>query len=131
MMLCRALDTMPGPAAGLRQIDAADQQHELFVAESDSTFFALGCRPAESAFLQTFGAYPEAAAIPEEKLQAIALRVGEQKDVAAERVAGQAVAHESEESFEAFAHVGGAGGEIEACGGSDTEHGQTSSAATS
>ncbi len=33
-------------------------------------------------------------------------------------------------TFEALAHVGGADGEIDACGASDTEHNQTSSAAT-
>jgi hypothetical protein len=32
---------MPCVAAGLRQIDAPDQQYELFVAESDFALFAL------------------------------------------------------------------------------------------
>jgi len=88
MMLCRALDTMPGAATGLRQIDAADQQHQFFVGESDPAFFAVGFRPPKSAFLQAFRANLDAAAIPEEELQSIALRVGEQKDVTTQGVAG-------------------------------------------
>jgi hypothetical protein len=130
MMLRRALDTMPCAAAGLRKIDAADQQHELFVAENDFAFFALGRGPAKAALLQTFRAYPEAAAVPEQELEAVALRVGEEKDVAAQRVAGQPVAHQSEEAFEALAHVRGARSQIDTCGASDTEHNQAPSAFT-
>src|SRR5580704_16471395 len=110
MILCRACHAVPCAAAALRQIDAADQQRELFMAEGDFIFFAVGVRPAEAALLQTFGAHPETAAIPEQKLQAVALRVAEQKDVATHRVARQPVANQSEESFEALAHVRGSGG---------------------
>ena len=71
MMLCRALDAVPGAAAGLRKIDAADEQREFFVAESDPAFLAPGFRPAESALLKAFRADPEAAAVPEQQLEAV------------------------------------------------------------
>src|SRR5271156_4163791 len=107
---------MPCAAAGLCQIDAPDQQHEFFMAEGDFAFFALWRRPPEPALLQTLRADPETAAIPEQKFQPVALRVGEQKDMTAQRIARQTVAHQSEETFEALAHVGRSGGKINACG---------------
>ena len=74
---------MPCPAAGLRQIDTAEKQHEFFVAESDLVSFFGRFRPPEAALLQALGTYPEPAAIPEQQFQPIALRVGKQKDVPA------------------------------------------------
>jgi hypothetical protein len=57
------------------------------VAERDFVFFTLCFRPTEASLLQSFGAHPQAAAVPEQQFQPIALRVGEQKDVSAQRVA--------------------------------------------
>ena len=71
MMLCRALDAVPGAAAGLRQIDASDKQREFFMAEGDFALFAPGFRPAEAALLKAFRADPEAAAVPEQQLEAV------------------------------------------------------------
>jgi hypothetical protein len=49
---------MPTPAAGLRQIDTAEKQHEFFVAEGDFVSFFARFRPPEASFLQALGAYP-------------------------------------------------------------------------
>ncbi len=64
---------------------ATDNRVSPSGAERDSGFFALDFRPAEAPFLKSFSAYQESAAIPKEQFQTIALRVGEPKDVAAQR----------------------------------------------
>jgi hypothetical protein len=43
---------MPGALSGLPQIDAAQKQHEFFVAEDDFAFLTRGFRPAKAPFLQ-------------------------------------------------------------------------------
>ena len=121
---------MPCAAVGLRQIDTAEQQHEFFVAEGDFVFFALCLRPPKASLLQSLGAYPKAAAVPEEQFQPVALRIGEQKDMTAQRIARQPVAHQPEETFKALAHVGRSGGKIDTRGWSDAEHDQASSTVT-
>ena len=68
---------VPWAARGVRQIDAAQQQCQLFVAERHLRLRIGGPRPSEPPLLQALGAYPQAAAIPEQQFQAIALRVGE------------------------------------------------------
>src|ERR1700722_578549 len=122
---------MPCPAAGLRQIDTAEKQHEFFLAEGDFVAFFVRFRPPKASLLQAFGAYPEAAAIPEQQFQPIALRVAKHKDVPAQRIARQPVAHQSEESFKSLAHVRRSGGKINARGRPDAEHDQASSTAMS
>src|SRR5580700_11731117 len=94
------------------------------------SFFAR-FRPPEASLLQALGAYPQPAAIPEQQLQPIALRVGKQKDVPAQRVARQPVANQTVESFESLAHVRRSGGKIDARGRPDAEHDQASSTAMS
>src|ERR1700722_5151630 len=121
---------MPCAAAGLCQIDASQKQHEFFVAEGDFVFLAFCCRPPEATLFQTLRTHPETAAIPEQELQTVALRIREQKDMAAQRITRQTVAHQSEETFKALAHVRRSGRKIDACGGSDAEHDQASSART-
>src|SRR3984957_8975025 len=112
---------MPRPAAGLRQISTAEKQHEFFLAEGDFVSFFARFRPPETSFLQALGAYPEAAAIPEQQFQPIALRVAKHKDVPAQRIARQPVAHQSEESFKSLAHIRRSGGERNARGRPDAE----------
>ena len=48
--LGRACHAMPRPLPGLCQIDAAQQQHEFFVAEDDFALFTRGFRPAKTPF---------------------------------------------------------------------------------
>ena len=54
----RARNAMPSPALGLRQVDAAEQQHQFLVAENYFRFLARGFRPSEPALFQTLGADP-------------------------------------------------------------------------
>src|SRR5580704_18383600 len=122
---------MPCPAAGLRQIDTAEKQHEFFVAEGDFVSFFGRFRPPEASLLQALGAYPEPAAIPEQQFQPIARRVGKQKDVPAQRVARQPVANQTVESFKSLAHIRRSGGKIDARGRPHAEHDQASSTAMS
>ena len=77
---------MPCPAAGLRQIDAAEKQHEFLVAEGDFVCFFARFRPPEASLLKALGAYPEPTAIPEQQFQPIALRVGKHKDVSVQGI---------------------------------------------
>ena len=44
---------MPRPALGLYQVDAAEQQRKLLLAENHLRFFARGCWPPEPSLLQT------------------------------------------------------------------------------
>jgi hypothetical protein len=84
---------MPSPALRLQQIDATQQQCQFFLAEQ--YLLAFGFRPVETPLLQTLGAYPQSTAIPEQQLQAIPLRIREQENVPAERLALQPVAHQT------------------------------------
>lgn len=43
---------MPCARSGLRQIDAAQKQHEFLMAEDDFAFPTRGFRPPETPFLQ-------------------------------------------------------------------------------
>jgi hypothetical protein len=72
--------------------------------------------------VEAFGADPEATAVEDEELQAGAGAVGEDEDMAAERVFGEVVADEAVEAVEAFAHIGGFGGDEDAGGGGEAEH---------
>jgi hypothetical protein len=57
--LCGARYAMPCAPSGLRQIDAAQKQHEFFVAEDDFAFLSRGFRPAKTPFLQALVALSE------------------------------------------------------------------------
>src|SRR5664279_5475044 len=118
---------VPLPALRVSQIDAPQQQRQFLVAEHDLRFLARGFRPVEASLLQALGTHPQAAAIPEQQLQAIALRVGEQKDMPAQRIASQAIPRHAIQSFESLAHVRGPGSQVDPCCPSPTEHNQTAS----
>src|SRR5665213_547441 len=127
----RAVHAMPRAPPGLRQIDAAEQQRKFLVAENDFCFFTVGFRPAEPALLQPLGTDPESAPIPEQKLQTVALRVGEKENMPAQRIACKPVAHQPVQAFKTLAHVRRSGGKIDPCRGANPEHQACSSTATS
>src|SRR6478672_12574742 len=97
---------VPPPAPSLQQIDSSYKQCQFLMAEQHLRLCAFGFRPAEAALLQAFRAHPQPTAIPEKQLQAIALCVREQKNVSAQRLTQQPVAHQTVEPFEALAHIG-------------------------
>ena len=78
---------MPGAPPRLSQLDAAHQQHQFFMCECDLRFAALCFRPAEATLLETLGAHPQTTAVPEQQLQAVALRIRKQEDMPAQRIA--------------------------------------------
>src|SRR5512132_2951834 len=73
------------PRSPLRriQIDASQQQRQFRRAERDLGFAGRRSRPAEPPLLQPLGANPQAAPVPEEQLQAVALRISENEDMTA------------------------------------------------
>ncbi len=73
------------------------------------------------------GAHPQPAAIPEQQLQAIVSCVRRQENVPAQWIARQPVARQTVESFDALAHVGGPGCQVDPHGRTPTERDQTGS----
>src|SRR5712671_340109 len=70
---------VPPLVFGFGQIDPTQQQRKLFVTQDDLTLRITRLRPGETPFLQPLGTDPESASIPDEDLQAIALRVAKQE----------------------------------------------------
>src|SRR4051794_31346818 len=122
--------SIPGAPARRGQINATQQQRQLLVRERDLRLPAPDFRPPETAPFKSLSANPKTASIPEQKLQPVPLRIREKKHVAAQRITLQPVPHQSEQAFEALAHVGGSRGDVDAGRRSDTEHPYASSAAT-
>src|SRR5215471_18816421 len=63
-------------------------------------------RPAKSPAGQFFRADPQPASVPHEQLQPVALCITKQEHMATERRALQAIAHQTIQAFESFAHIG-------------------------
>jgi len=82
----------------------------------------MGGGPSEAAFLQSFRANPQAASVKDKKLQTSPLAIGEQEEVAAERIFAEGVTDETEEAVEALAHVDGIDGDEDAGGSREAEH---------
>jgi len=68
---------------------------------------AANFRPAKFPLLQSFRAHPQPTAIPKHQLSRFALSIAEQKHMPAQRLALQAVAHQTKQSVESLAHVRG------------------------
>jgi hypothetical protein len=67
--------------------------------------FVRRLTPAETARLQALRAYPKPASVTEQEFQAVVLRVDEQQDVAAQRLAKQPVSDQGVKFFESLSHV--------------------------
>ena len=76
----------------------------------------MGDGPGKAAFLQSFGANPKTASIKDKEFQARLLAIGEQEEVAAERVLAEGVTDQSKEAVEALSHVDGIDGDKDAGG---------------
>jgi hypothetical protein len=90
----------------LRKVDSTQQHRKLLLTEHDFALRATRFRPVKSAFLKFFRAHPQAGRIPEKNLQTIALRVRKEKQVAAQGIAQQLIAHQTIQAVEPLAHVG-------------------------
>jgi hypothetical protein len=75
-----------------------------------------------AAFLELFRAHPQTGRIPEQNLQTIALRVRKEKQVAAQGIAQQLIAHQTIQAVEPLAHVGCARRKINPRRRAQTEH---------
>ncbi len=114
---------VPPLVLGFGQIDATQQQRELFVTQDDLALRITALRPGETPFLQPLGADPESASIPDEDLQPIALGIAKQEQVPAKRLTRQSIADETVQPLEPFAHVGDPGGQIDPCSWAQSKHG--------
>src|SRR6185369_12501714 len=85
-------------------------------------------RPVKSPTLQALRADPQSAAVPHQRLQSGLRAIGEQKQMSTQRIVPELIAHQSEQSFEAFAHVHRLGPEIDLRCRAKAEHVYTASA---
>ena len=114
--------TEPGSRLGLGEVDSVQQKGEFAGTKRDAGLAGMGDGPSEAAFLQSFGTYPQTASIKDEEFQASLLAIGEQEEVAAERIFVEGVADESEEAAETLAHIDGIDGDEDAGGWREAEH---------
>ncbi len=113
---------MPLSGPRLSQINAPQQQRQLFVAQHDFLHRAVSLRPTKSPAVQFFRTYPKPASVIDDQLQAIAPRICEQKNMAARRIAFQPVAHQTVKTVESLAHIGGASSHVNPRRRSEPEH---------
>ena len=113
---------MPLSWPRLSQINAAQQQRQLFMTQHDFLHSAVSLRPTKSPPVQFFRTYPKPASVIYDQLQAIAPRIGEQKHMAALRIASQPVAHQTVKTVESLPHIGGARSHVNPRGRPKPEH---------
>src|SRR5260370_39652160 len=97
---------MPLSGPSLNQINATQQQGQLFVIQHDFLHRAVSLRPTKSPSVQFFRTNPKTASVIYEELQAVVSRICEQKNMAARGIAFQPVAHQTVKTVESLAHVG-------------------------
>jgi len=68
------------------------------------------------------GGTAEPTSIPEQQLQPVALCIGENKNMSAQGLTKQTVAHHAVQSFESLAHVGRSRRQVDASRWPQTEH---------
>ena len=105
-----------------RQVESIQQQRQLFGTQGDLAASAGRLRPVKTAAFQALGADPESAAIPDQSLDPRAAAVGEQEQMAAERILSEMITDQAEQTLEAFPHIDGFGGQIDAGGRTGSEH---------
>src|SRR5258707_7642373 len=107
---------VPSPLSGFSKINPTQKQCQLFMTQHYLVLCWVGLRPVKAALLEPFCANPKSAAIPEDYLQPIALCVRKQKEVAAQRITQQLIAHQTMQTVKPFAHVGCARRHVYPCG---------------
>jgi hypothetical protein len=91
----------------LPQIDPAEEQLQLGGTEGDELL--AGLRPAVAADFEPLGTDPQTAGVAEEDLEQIAPAVGEDIELATQRVAVELMGDQGEQAIEAPAQIRGAG----------------------
>src|SRR5271157_5991286 len=89
---------IPLPLRGRAQVDAADQQRKLLAAQLHTSILRHG--PVQSASLHAPRADPQAVAVEEENLHAIAALVRKQEQMTALRILPQRAGRESIQTIE-------------------------------
>src|SRR6476646_4132447 len=112
----------------LRQIHSVHQHGQFFGPHRYGASVRRCLWPVESPALQPLRADPQSAAIPHQRLQSGLRAIGEQKQMPTQRIVPELIAHQSEQSFEAFAHVHRLGPEIDLRCRAKAEHVYTASA---
>ena len=112
------LSTEPVPSR--RPFQPIQQQGQLFGPQTAAG--ALPLRPAKRALLQTLGADPQPASIEQEYLNPVMTAIGEQKEMAGQRVLSQHALHARREPVETLAQVHWLQGHEDAVGGRQTQH---------
>ena len=72
--------------------------------------------------LEPLGAHPQSAAIPNKSFEPVVRFVGEEEEMAAQRILAESIADQAEESVEAFAHVDRLDTDVDLCRDTETEH---------
>ena len=105
----------------LRQIDAAEQQCQLLAGEFDRR--SRRHRPGQRPGLQTFGTEPPARVVPEQDLDAVLPRVGEDEQVTRERIESKRLANDARQGVEGLPQIGSPGCEVNPCVREKAQHG--------
>ncbi len=103
-----------------RQIDATEKQGQLLARELDRG--ARRYRPGQRPGLQTFGAHPPTGVVPEQDLDLVLPRVGEDEQVTRERIEAERLADDGRQRVEGLPQVGGPGREVHPGVGEQAQH---------
>jgi hypothetical protein len=113
---------MPLSGPRLSQINAAQQQRQLFMIQHDFLHRAVSLRPTKSPAVQLFRTYPKPAAVIYDQLQAVAPRVCEEEDMPGERLLLENGLHRRTQTVETSPHVVHAGGDPDPRPGAEFDH---------
>jgi hypothetical protein len=104
----------PKPACLGPHFQAADERRQFLVAQCGHC--AIAVRRGESTALEAFGATPQARSVPEKNFQPVPLPVGEDEQMARERILLKLMLHRGGQSIERAAQIDRSGGDEHACG---------------
>jgi hypothetical protein len=104
------------------QFDAFEQEHQLGPGQFDAVFAGPDEGPFEGAGFEAFVVEGEPGEVPLQQFDAVAPAVDENEHVAAHDFLTELPADDPGQAVELFAHVGGAGVQIVALAGGETQH---------
>ena len=111
----------PWTTVCLRQIDAAEQQRQLLTRELDRWTWRRG--PSQCPSFESFGADPPARVVPEQDLDAVLPRVGENEQVTRKRIESKRLANDARQGVEGLPQIRGPGCEVNPCVREEAQHG--------
>ena len=102
---------VPTAAAGLRHIDAREQQREVGAAHLDRAT-RLVRRPGKGPLLEPLVEDPESGSVPCQHLQAVAAPIPKQKQMPGERVQREALPHKRRQAIDRSPQIGRPGRQV-------------------